>query len=112
MDETIANRDTLLKDHIVDTYIELCNITSKLTVQIRSNGAGSKVVSFKSFEHGMYKIYNLSCVYPLGDDIKNEMKKWMDAKRKNPPSNRFMLLSIVLFEKFANELVVRKIIEV
>lgn len=111
-DETIANRDTLLKDHIVDTYIDLCNISSKLVVQIRGNAAGSKHVSFTAFEGSMYKIYNLSCVFPLGTDIKKEMKKWMSAKRKNPPSNSFMLRSIDLFEKFSIELVLRKIIEV
>lgn len=112
MDETIPNRDTLLKDRIVDTYIDLCSISSKLLGQIRGNTAGSKYTTFIQFEEHMYKIYNLSCVFPLGNDMKKDMKDWIKANRKNVPSNKFMLRSVDLFEQFANELVLRKIIEV
>lgn len=112
MDETIPNRDTLLKDHIMASYIELCTISSKLLGQVRGNTTGSKYHTFVEFEEQMFKIYNLSCVFSLGTNIKKTMRDWINAKRKNPPSNKFMLKSVDLFESFSHELVIRKIIEV
>lgn len=112
MDETIPNRTTLLKDHIVDTYIDLCNTSSKLMGQVKGNKAGSKYITFTQFESEMYRIYNLSCVFSLDPVIKKELHDWMDVKRKRNPSDSFMVKSVKLFETFAHELVVRKIIEV
>ena len=112
MEETKPNRDTPIKDRVLELYFDLCDTSSILMGQMHGNATGSIANTYKAFEKDMFEMYSLCSVLSLRPHVKVKVNQWAKAKRTHPIKNRFIYNSIKVFEEFAKELVSMQIIRI
>jgi len=110
MEETIAIKDNPIKYQMVDSYMQLVDVSSNLRNVLLSKAPGNANGMFNEFRRLMFKLFDISHRYlKPGNSVVAKVHKWQGIKTKYTP--KYMLMSIDLYNEYIGELVKNNVIE-
>lgn len=110
MEETIAIKENPIKYQMVDSYMQLVDVSSNLRNVLLSNAPGNANAMFNEFRRLMFKLFDISHRYlKPNNPIALKVHKWQSIDTKY--TKKYMLMYINLYNEYIGELVKNNIIE-